>query len=143
MGKTKDELLEIIKECESYLEISDEVSGLEEALYAGGEVVIWLTSDILGRTEEGLGQRLMKELLNSLAEVGSNLKAVILVSRAVRLQEDAGNCRALERLEEQGVTLLYSSASASHFGIEPQLGTQATMFHLVQVALTAKRLLSL
>ncbi len=143
MVKTKDDLLQMIKECESYLDLSEEVGHLEEALYAGGDVVIWITSDHLGSDQESLGRILMKELLICLAEIGSNLKAVILSNRAVKLEEDPANHQALERLEEQGVALLYCSTSVHRLAIEPELGTRATMFHLLQVALSAKRLLSL
>ena len=139
MGRSKDDWVGAIKEGQSYLEISESMGALEEALYAGGELVIWLTSDCIGSEKEGLGCELMKELLSALSETGTNLRALIMSNRAVLLGEEEANHVALQRLERQGVGLLYCTSSVQQLGIEPVLGRQVTMFHIVQVILGAKR----
>ena len=70
-------------------------------------IIVLLTSNLLGTGDETLGGKLMVNFLATLPEMGTELWRLILLNSGVLLaMEDSPALKALQTLQEQGVSIL-------------------------------------
>ena len=83
-----------------------------------GKTVVFLTSDTIGKGDDGLGEKLMGNFLKTLPELGDELWRIVMVNGAVRLTTPENpNLAALKALEDGGVTLLVCGTCLEFFGL--------------------------
>lgn len=84
----------------------------------GHKTVVFITADTIGRGDEALGGKLMKNFLATLPELGQDLWRVILVNGGVRLTvQDSPVLSELKRIEDSGVTILVCGTCLDFFGL--------------------------
>ena len=82
------------------------------------QVVVFLSTDALGRGDDALGTKLMQTFLSTLPELGGELWRLILVNGAVRMTtEQSPVIDELRKIEEMGVTILVCGTCLEFFGL--------------------------
>lgn len=87
----------------------------------GHRILVFLTSDVIGRGDDALGARLMQNFITTLPELGDALWRIIMVNGAVRLatvQNPAID--KLKSLEATGVSILVCGTCLEHFQLMDQ-----------------------
>lgn len=100
----------------------------------GGKILVVITGAVIGKGDDGLGARLMKNFLATLPELGPSLWRVILLNGGVTLAARASAVAGeLQRLEAQGVSLLVCGTCLEHFGLleEKAVGQTTNMLDVV------------
>ncbi len=84
-------------------------------------VLIFITTETLGRGDDELGHKLMATFLSTLPEFGSSLWRVILLNGGVKLAALEGNAlESLKELEKSGVSILVCGTCLAHYGLDKQ-----------------------
>ena len=87
----------------------------------GHRILIFLTSDVIGRGDDALGARLMQNFLTTLPELGDALWRIIMVNGAVRLATAQNPAiDKLKSLEAAGVSILVCGTCLEHFQLMDQ-----------------------
>ena len=82
----------------------------------GMQILVFLTSDLMGQGDDKLGERLMHNFITTLPELGEALWRIILVNGAVKLAtKDHPLAEKLQALEAAGVSLLVCGTCLEHF----------------------------
>lgn len=87
----------------------------------GHRILVFLTSDVIGRGDDTLGARLMQNFLATLPELGDALWRIIMVNGAVRLATAQNPAiDKLKQLEAAGVSILVCGTCLEHFQLMNQ-----------------------
>lgn len=79
---------------------------------------VFLSADVIGRGDDGLGGKLMGNFLKTLPELGADLWRIVMVNGAVRMSvQDSQHLEALKALEAQGVSILVCGTCLEFFGL--------------------------
>jgi len=81
-------------------------------------IAVFLSADVIGRGDDGLGGKLMLNFLKTLPELGPELWRIVMVNGAVRMTaQDSPYLEALHALETQGVSILVCGTCLEFFGL--------------------------
>ncbi len=110
---------------------SSEGSNTDEAVE---QILVFITTETLGRGDDILGEKLMGTFLSTLPEMGSALWRVVLLNGGVKLATAAGPAlESLQKLEKSGVHVLVCGACLMHYGLLEQkaVGETSNMLDIV------------
>ena len=80
--------------------------------------LVLITTESLGRGDEGLGKKLMTNFLATLPELGSRLWRLVLLNGGVKLAARPGPAlEALQSLAQSGVSVLVCGTRLAHYGL--------------------------
>ncbi|MCR4398426.1 MAG: hypothetical protein NUV93_05635 [Firmicutes bacterium] len=118
-----------------------------EALEEGVGVAILVRGQYLGdgsgEAAREIGSRLMGMFLASLCEMPPVVKTLVLVNDAILLAcEQSPVLNVLETIEKQGTEVVCCSTSCNYFRREPVVGSRAGMFHIVEMLLAARKVIT-
>lgn len=99
----------------------------------GGRTLVFLSSETIGRGDDGLGARLMVNFLGSLPELGSDLWRIVLVNGGVKLAAGGPALEKLRALADAGVSILVCGTCLEHYGLleHRQVGDTTNMLDIV------------
>ena len=95
--------------------------------------LVLITTPVLGRGDDALGQRLMETFLSTLPEL-RNLWRIVLLNGGVRLSATQGPALdALKILAERGVSILVCGTCLAHYGLSEarEVGETSNMLDIV------------
>lgn len=98
------------------------------------KTLVLITTETLGRGDDGLGARLMENFLASLPELGPSLWRIVLLNGGVRLASLPGKCLdTLKQLESNGVSILVCGTCLNFFNLleAKQVGETTNMMDVV------------
>lgn len=88
------------------------------ALRREAGTLVLITTESLGRGDEGLGEKLMNNFLATLPELGSRLWRLVLLNGGVKLAARPGPAlEALQGLAQNGVSVLVCGTCLAHYGL--------------------------
>ncbi len=97
-------------------------------------IVVHISSEFMGRGDDGLGARLMVAYFDTLAQFGENITHITLVNSAVKLVA-AGSPVLIEAQElvKLGVKIIACGVCLKHFGLEEkvQVGIASNMYAIL------------
>ncbi|MDR1875755.1 MAG: sulfurtransferase-like selenium metabolism protein YedF [Synergistaceae bacterium] len=111
-----------------------------------GTFSVLVTCKTLGRSDEQLGEVLMKSFLGTLAQMDNAPIVVALMNEGVRLSlYDSSTCDHLKNLEKKGVIILVCGTCVSHFAIADRIGvgTISNMFEIIETLNRADKTITL
>jgi selenium metabolism protein YedF len=107
-------------------------------------IVVHISSEFMGRGDDGLGVRLMAAYFDTLAQFAADITHVTLVNSGVKLIAQ-GSPVLLEarELEKLGVKFVACGVCLQHFGLDDQVevGIMSNMFSILAVQKGADLLL--
>jgi selenium metabolism protein YedF len=108
------------------------------------QIVVFLTSDVIGRGDDALGGKLMANFLATLPELGDSLWRIVMVNGAVRLA--VAGSPVLDRLkafEAAGATILVCGTCLDFFGLldHKEVGQTTNMLDVVTSLQLASKVL--
>jgi len=98
------------------------------------KILVFITTETIGRGDDGLGAKLMATFLATLPEMGDALWRVILLNGGVKLAAMPGDAlQALHKLEQSGVSVLVCGTCLAHYGLhaEKAVGETSNMLDIV------------
>jgi selenium metabolism protein YedF len=108
-------------------------------------VVVFVSSEGMGRGDEELGGILMVAFLDTLAQLKGDLSHVIFVNAGAKLAvEGSPVLEELRQLEGAGVEILVCGTCLNHFGIKDKLraGSISNMLAIIETLSQAGRIIS-
>jgi len=102
--------------------------------------VLLISSDVMGRGENKLGELLMATFLRQLGDSQEKPVTIVFLNTGVRLVCRGSNVLTpLKNLEEQGVEILSCTTCLEYFNLREQLevGNPTTMANTIQLMMTA------
>ena len=109
-------------------------------------LAVLITGKTLGRSDEELGEILVKGFLGALSQLDVPPRTVALINEGVKLALfDSSSCDHLKNLERKGTNILVCGTCVNHFGITDSVGAGviSTMFEIVEALNGSGRILSL
>ena len=109
-------------------------------------MAVLITGKTLGRSDEELGEILVKGFLGALSQLALPPRTVALMNEGVKLALfDSSSCDHLKNLERKGTNILVCGTCVNHFGITDSVGAGviSTMFEIVEALNGSGRILSL
>ena len=97
-------------------------------------IVVHISSECMGRGDDGLGARLMAAYFDTLAQFAKNITHVTLVNSAVRLIAQGSPVLVEAReLEKLGVQFVACGVCLKHFGLDDkvQVGIVSNMYSIL------------
>ncbi len=101
-------------------------------------ILVFITTDTLGRGDDVLGAKLMNSFLATLPELGTALWRVVLLNGGVTLAastdaEKSDAMKHLQTLEQAGVDVLVCGACLQHYGLleHKKVGETSNMLDIV------------
>jgi selenium metabolism protein YedF len=110
------------------------------------KILVFLTSDVMGRGDEVLGAKLMGNFLNTLPELGDSLWRIIMVNGAVKLATASSPAiEILKSLEAAGVSILVCGTCLEFFQLMDQkaVGQVTNMLDVVTSQQVADKVITL
>jgi selenium metabolism protein YedF len=107
-------------------------------------LVVYVSSEGMGRGDEELGAVLMAAFLDTLSQFRDEISHVILVNAGAKLAvEGSPVLDQLGQLEELGVQVLVCGTCLDHFGIKDRLavGSVSNMFAIIETLSRAGRII--
>ena len=117
-----------------------------ESTSSGRGAVVLINSEQMGRGDDGLGARLLKNFLLTLPTVDPKPEAIVFYNGAVRLlAPDSPSVDALKKLDEAGVDLLACVTCLEHFGLLERIavGRVSNMREIVQHTMDASKVITI
>lgn len=111
-----------------------------------GAFSVLLTSKTLGRSDEELGEILIKGFLGTLSQLDRPPLVVALMNEGVKLAlYDSSSCDHLKNLENKGALVLVCGTCVNHFGIGEQIGVGkiSNMFEILETLNQADKIITL
>lgn len=106
-------------ECDACVKMNDsEIEALSNQ-----KILVFIASDVIGSGDDELGGKLMYNFLLTLKEMGNDLWRIVMVNGAVKLAVPESPCmEELQKLEEQGVSILVCGTCLEHFELMGRQG---------------------
>lgn len=107
-------------------------------------IVVHISSEVMGRGDDGLGVRLMAAYFDTLAQFAENITHVTLVNSGVKLIAHGSPVLAEAReLEKLGVQFVACGVCLKHFGLDDkvEVGIASNMFSILAAQKEADLLL--
>ncbi|MDR1776923.1 MAG: sulfurtransferase-like selenium metabolism protein YedF [Desulfovibrio sp.] len=108
--------------------------GQKSAGNGGTKILLMLAAPVLGRGDDELGAKLMKNFLATAPELGSNLWRIVLVNGGVTLAvENSPVIAELQTLEKSGAGVFVCGACLQHFNLveKKAVGQTTNMLDIV------------
>jgi len=108
-------------------------------------LAVLITGKTLGRSDEELGEILVKGFLGALSQLALPPRTVALMNEGVKLALfDSSSCDHLKNLERKGTNILVCGTCTNHFGITERVGvgTISNMFEILEAVTGADKVLS-
>lgn len=108
--------------------------------------LIVLAKDVLGEGDAVLGQKLMFNFINTLPEMGQSLWRIVCLNAGVKLTiEGAETLPGLQKLVEQGVSLLVCGTCLNHYGLleRKRVGETTNMLDIVTSLQHAEKIITI
>lgn len=109
-------------------------------------LVVYVSSETLGRGDEELGRVLMRSYLDTLAQFAKEISHVILINSGVKLAvEGSPVLEQIQALERMGAQVLCCGTCLNHFKLADRLqaGSVSNMLAILEVLSKAQRVMSL
>ncbi len=109
-------------------------------------IAVFLTADVVGRGDDGLGAKLMVNFIKTLPEMGPDLWRIVMVNGAVRLAvEGSPHLETLRALEAAGVSILVCGTCLEFFGLldKRAVGQTTNMLDVVTSLQAASKVIDL
>ena len=122
------------------------LSPLGEVEKSEPTITLVITSDTIGVDDKHIGRKLICSFLFSLTETPPNIQSIILFNRAVKLALKTSTVlEPLKLLYDSGTDVIVCKESlAEHGGKELlAIGDEATMYTIVNMMISAKKLISI
>lgn len=85
-------------------------------------IVVHISSEFMGRGDDGLGARLMAAYFDTLAQFAENITHITLVNSAVKLiAQDSPVLAEARELEKLGVQFVACGVCLKHFGLDDKI----------------------
>ncbi len=110
------------------------------------KTLILLSKDELGEGDSILGRKLMLNFINTLPEMGQALWRVVCLNAGVKLTiEGAETLPGLQKLVEQGVSLLVCGTCLNHYGLleQKRVGETTNMLDIVTSLQHAEKIITI
>lgn len=110
------------------------------------KILVFLTTDTIGRGNDVLGQRLMGNFLNTLPELGDCLWRIVMLNGAVRLATNQNPAiGTLKKLEDSGVSILVCGTCLEFFELmeDKIVGQVTNMLDVVTSQQVADKIITL
>ncbi len=108
------------------------------------DLVVYVSSEGMGRGDDELGAVLMEAFLDTLAQFQDELSHVIFVNAGVKLAvEGSPVLGPIRQLEEMGAEVLACGTCLKHFGLQDRLavGSVSNMFVILETLAGAQRII--
>ena len=108
------------------------------------ETVVYISSEVMGRGDDGLGRTLMAAYLDTLSHFAPSIGKVIFVNAGVRLTvEGSPVLDSLRNLESAGVQILSCGTCLNHFGLKEKLkvGEISNMYAIIEAISKGQKLM--
>jgi selenium metabolism protein YedF len=109
-----------------------------------GKTVVCVSSEGMGRGDDGLGQVLMAAFLDTLAQFKDEISHLIFLNAGVKLTvADSKMLEQLQQMEQVGAKILVCGTCLNHFGIQDSraVGTVSNMYEIVDTLTKAGRVI--
>ncbi len=109
-------------------------------------IVVYVSSEALGRGDETLGGVLMAAYLDTLAQFAQEISHVIFINSGVKLAvEGSPVLEQIQALERMGAQVLCCGTCLNHFGIADRLrvGSISNMLAILEIISRAGKVMSL
>lgn len=109
------------------------------------KILVLIPTDCMGRGDDELGRKLIKNFVATLREMGDALWRVVLVNNGVKLTiEGAETLRDLQELEESGVRIFVCGTCLDFFGLldQKRVGETTNMLDVVTSMQLANKVIS-
>jgi len=96
--------------------------------------LVLITTETIGRGDDGLGAKLMGNFVATLPELGPRLWRIVLINGGVKLASQPGPALdALKKMAADGVSVLVCGTCLAHFGLleAKQVGDTSNMLDIV------------
>jgi len=107
-------------------------------------LVVYVSSEGMGRGDEELGKFLMAAFLDTLSQFKGEISHAIFVNAGAKLAvEGSAMLEQVRQLEELGVEVLVCGTCLNHFGIKDKLaaGTISNMYAIIETLSRASRII--
>jgi len=111
---------------------------------AGGNTVVYVSSEGMGRGDDDLGAFLMEAFLDTLSQFKGELSHAVFVNAGAKLAvEGSPVLEQVRQLEELGVRVLVCGTCLNHFGIKDKLavGSVSNMYAIIETLSKAGRII--
>jgi selenium metabolism protein YedF len=111
---------------------------------AARNMVVYISSEGMGRGDDDLGGVLMEAFLDTLSQFKGELTHAIFVNAGAKLAvEGSGVLEHVRQLEELGVQVLVCGTCLNHFGIKDKLavGSVSNMYAIIDTLSKAGRII--
>ncbi|MBR1673000.1 MAG: sulfurtransferase-like selenium metabolism protein YedF [Fretibacterium sp.] len=113
----------------------------------GGRLfAVLVTGKTLGRSDEELGEVLIKAFLGTLSKLTTRPAVIAFMNEGVKLTlAESSACDHIKDLEKTGTKVLVCGTCTTHFGITDKVavGTVSNMFEIMEMLTGADKILSL
>jgi selenium metabolism protein YedF len=112
---------------------------------AGGETVVIVNAEAMGRGDDGLGAKLLGNYLRTLAGLEEKPDAIVLYNAAVRLLgPGSASLEALRALDDAGVDLLACVTCLEFYELTGKLavGQVSNMREIAQRTMAARKVIT-
>jgi selenium metabolism protein YedF len=109
------------------------------------KITVVVGTDILGKGDDTLGRKLIKNFIATVKEMNPELWRLVLLNGGVKLAvEGSESLLDLQSLERDGVTILVCGTCLDHFGIldKKQVGETTNMLDVVTAMQVADKVIS-
>jgi len=108
------------------------------------ETMVYISSEVMGRGDDGLGRILMAVYLDTLSHFTPSIGKIIFVNAGVRLTvEGSPVLDSLRNLESAGVQILSCGTCLDHFGLKEKLkvGEISNMYAIIEAISKGQKLM--
>ncbi len=108
-------------------------------------ITVVVGTDIMGKGDDMLGRKLIKNFIATLKIMGPELWRILLLNGGVKLAVEGSESLAdLQALEREGITVLVCGTCLNHFGIleKKQVGETTNMLDVVTAMQVADKVIS-
>ena len=119
---------------ESAASAPQQAEGASRPLGETNRALVLITTETIGRGDDGLGAKLMGNFVATLPELGPRLWRIVLINGGVKLASQPGPALdALKKMTADGVSVLVCGTCLAHFGLleAKQVGDTSNMLDIV------------
>ncbi len=99
-------------------QVAPQPAAAAQPLSENARTLVLITTETIGRGDDGLGAKLMGNFVATLPELGPRLWRIVLINGGVKLASCPGPALdALKKMEADGVSVLVCGTCLAHFGL--------------------------
>lgn len=109
------------------------------------KTVVYISSEVMGRGDDGLGRTLMAAYLDTLSHFAPSISEIIFVNAGVKLAvEGSPVLDSLKGLENAGIQILSCGTCLNHFGLKEKLkvGEISNMYAIIEAISRAHKVMT-